>query len=150
MKKGWDEPYIKKTKFNDRIRLKEGTFLHAYCPHCGNSFIKGNRIVLTAVNMKGEVGRLELSPYLNVFEHTSTIHIPSKMELKDLKCPHCSKSIVHPEVRCGYCDSRAAQLMVASVQKRVPFLICIREGCKWHGMTPEDEEILIQDSSNEW
>lgn len=150
MKKGWDEPYIRKTKYNDRIRLKEGTFLHTYCPHCGSSLIENNKIVLIAVNMEGEEGILELSPYLNVFEHRSTINIPKGMELKDLKCPHCKESIVHPEVRCGYCDSRTAQLMVAAVQKRVPFLICIREGCKWHGITPEDEEKLIQDSSDEW
>jgi len=150
MKKGWDEPYIKKTKYNDRIRLKTGTFLHTYCPHCGGNLIKDNKIVLVAVNMEGEEGILELSPYLNVFEHRSTINIPPKMELKDLKCPYCKESIVHPEVRCGYCSSRTAQLMVAVVQKRVPFLICLREGCKWHGITPEDEKILIQDSNDEW
>ncbi|RLB09528.1 MAG: hypothetical protein DRG27_04325 [Deltaproteobacteria bacterium] len=150
MKKRWDEPYLKKTKYNDRIRLKTGTFLHTYCPHCGKSLIEDNKIVLTAVNMEGEEGRLELSPYLNIFEHRSTINIPPKMELKDLKCPHCKESLVHPEVRCGYCDSKTAQLMVAVVQKRVPFLICLRKGCKWHGITPEDEEILIRDSSDEW
>ena len=42
MKKRWDEPYLKKTKYNDRIRLKTGTFLYAYCPHCGKSLIEDN------------------------------------------------------------------------------------------------------------
>jgi len=46
MKKRWDEPYLKKTKYNDKILLKRGTFLHTYCPHCGRSLIEDNKIVL--------------------------------------------------------------------------------------------------------
>ncbi len=51
MKKRWDEPYLKKTKYNDKILLKRGTFLHTYCPHCGRSLIEDNKIVLTALTV---------------------------------------------------------------------------------------------------
>ena len=142
--------YLKQTKYNERIKLKTGTFLHTYCPKCGANLIVDNEVKLIAVSHDGNEGILELSPYLNVFEHHSTITIQPKEELQDLKCPHCKQSIVHPDVRCGLCDSHAAELSVAAVHLRVPFMICLKEGCHWHGITPEDEQTLIQDSSDEW
>ena len=148
--KGGGTSYLKKIKYNDRIRLKTGTFLHAYCPKCSRSLIKEKAIMLTVVNKDGTKGRLGLSPYLNAFDHKSDINIPSGMELEDLQCPHCRQSLVYPDVKCDSCDGKTAKLLIAAVNQRVPFLICIKEGCKWHSIKPEDEEILIKDISDEW
>ncbi len=142
--------YMKNKRYNDRINLKTGTFLHTYCPKCGAGLIEDNEIRLIAVSRTGEEGSLELSPYLNVFEHRTSMDVQPREELAEIRCPHCRASIVHPEVKCGYCESHTAELSVAAVHLRVPFLICMKEGCRWHGITPEDEQTLIRDSCDEW
>ena len=145
-----DKEYLTRHKYNERIRMKAGTFLHTYCPVCSESLIRDNFIHLIAVNAEGEEGDLKLSPYLNSFRHESTIDIQSATELKDVKCPHCGESIVQPDQLCGSCNAHTAKLMVAAVHIRVPLLICMKEGCHWHGITPEDERKLIKDASDEW
>ncbi|MBN1551627.1 hypothetical protein JW979_09165 [bacterium] len=145
-----DHKYLQSHKYNERIRLKSGTFLHTYCPKCSESLIVNGQIRLKATNPDEKEGVLELSPYLNVFNHHSTMDIQPAAELHDLRCPHCNQSIVHPEVMCGACGSHTAELSVAAVHIRVPFLICLKEGCHWHGIQPEDEQLLIQDASDEW
>ena len=142
--------YFTTKKYNERIRLKSGTFLHVYCPNCEASLIESNQVRFIAVREDDSEGYLELSPYLNVFEHHSTIDIQPKTELKDLKCPHCNTSLVDPSVRCDLCNSRTARLLIAAVHIRVPFLICLKEGCKWHGLRKEDEQTLIMDACDEW
>ncbi|MBN1355387.1 hypothetical protein JXA40_03845 [bacterium] len=144
-----DEQYLRKHRYNERIQLKTGTFLHCYCPKCASNLIVDNMVKLVA-RTQGSSGILELSPYLNVFEHHSTINIQPDSELNDVTCPHCNQSIVHPEARCEACGSRTAEISIAAVHIRVPFLICMREGCHWHGISPDDEKLLIQDSSDEW
>jgi ribosomal protein S27E len=147
--KNRDNTYLEKYKYNDRIRLKSGTFLHCYCPKCSANLIVDNMVQILAVTESGE-GLLELSPYLNVFKHHGTINVQPNTELKDVKCPHCLQSIVHPTEKCGDCNSHTAELSVAAVHIRVSFLICLKEGCHWHGITPEDEQLLIQDACDEW
>ena len=142
--------YLKRYKYNERIELKSGTFLHTYCPNCNKSLIKDNEIELLAVAGDDTTGVLKLSPYLNVFEHKSDVKIQPETELKDLKCPHCETSIVRPEIKCETCGAKAAELSVAAVHLRVPFFICTKEGCHWHGISPEDEDELIRDSSPDW
>lgn len=150
--KAKDVSYFQKTKYNERVRLKRRRFLHAYCPKCSVDLIKGDNIQLNASTEKGEKAILELSVYLNIFEHKYMHDILKhpKTAVKDLKCPHCTESIAHPEMPCEVCGALTAELSVAAVYIRVPFLICLSEECRWHGITPEDELLLIQDSSREW
>jgi hypothetical protein len=150
--RGKDISYFQKTKYNERVRLKRRRFLHTYCPKCGASLIKGDNIQLKAVTKEGKEEILELSVYLNIFAHQYMHEIIKhpKSEIKDLKCPHCAGSIAHPDVPCEACAGLTAELSVAAMNKRVPFLICLKEECRWHGITPEDEFVLIQESSREW
>ncbi len=142
--------YLQKTKYNERIHLKTGMFLHTYCPKCNKSLIQDNMVCLIAMNNDGTEGTLELSPYLNVHDRHSDLKIKPGAELKDLKCPHCEQSIVYPDKKCDRCNSSTAQFLVAAVHQKVPVFICLKEGCHWHGMKPEDEQLLILDSSDEW
>ena len=144
--------YLEKVRYNVRTRLKRRRFLHAYCPKCSAYLLKDKNVHLTAITEDDKEESLELSLYLNIYEpekmHT-VVRYPGA-GLKDLKCPHCNQSIVHPEVLCGVCGSPTAELSVASVNYQVPFFFCLKKGCSWDGISPDDELRLIQDSSREW
>ena len=142
--------YMTQFKYNDRIRIKNGTFLHTYCPRCSESLIFNNHIRVIAVQHDGSIGDLFLSPYLSVFDKDSSIKLESDTTLKDMICPHCNASLARKDVVCTDCQSLTAELSVAAVQTRVPFFICLTADCKWHGISEADEKILIADSSDEW
>lgn len=151
-KKPRNGSYLEKARYNVRTRLKRKRFLHIYCPKCSAPLIKDKNVRLKAVTKNGEEEILELFVYLNVYEAEhkyKTVRYP-ETGIEDVKCPHCNQSIVHAQVRCEICGSLTAELSVAAVQFRVPFLICLKEGCLWHRITSEDELRLIQDSSREW
>ena len=142
--------YLIPHKFNERIRLKTGTFLHVYCPYCSASLIENNEVKLNARASDDQKGQLELSPYLNVFGHRTELQLPEGVELADITCPKCNASLIRPDVLCGICNAKTTGFLVSAVQTRVPFYICTRQGCRWHGIAPEDEQQLIQEASDEW
>ena len=148
-KKRWHEVVWKRHRYNDRTVLKSGSFLSAYCPHCEGSLIDGEMIRLQTLTQEGQVGHLELSPYLNVFERRSDIQLPAGMEVADLKCPACGASLKVAGRSCELGDAHVACLMVGISNVRVPFFFCMREGCTWHQIDPEDEHRIILDESLE-
>ena len=128
--------------------IETGTFLQAYCPQCRKSLIENEMLRLKISN--GQEGELLLSPYLNVFTSKSTIFLPEDKTVKDLKCPHCSKSLVIHEKACGKCGSPAARIILSARTKFIDFYICTKKGCRWHGLNEEDlYEIKLEDS-DEW
>lgn len=147
-----DRTYLEKTRYNVRVRLKRRRFLNAYCPKCTGYLIKDNNVQLLAETEEGGKEVLDLILYLNIYEAANKHEIvrAPRAELKDVECPICNQSLVHTDVLCGVCGSRTAELSVAAVHIQVPFLFCLKQGCHWHGITPEDELLLIQDSSREW
>ena len=151
-KKPINETYLQKTKYNVRTRLKRRRFLHVYCPKCSANLIEGNNVRLIAVGEKGGEENLELAVYLNIYEaeHKHSVIKRPEKEFKDVKCPYCNQSLVHPTVMCDVCGSHAAEMSVAAVHKQVPFFFCIKMGCQWEGMSQDDELLLIQDSSRQW
>jgi ribosomal protein S27E len=151
-KKPRDDTYLQKAKYNVRTSLKRTRFLHAYCPKCSAKLIKGSNVRLIAVGEEGTEEILELAVYLNIYEaeHKHSIIMRPTGEFKDVKCPHCNQSIVHPTVMCQVCGSHAAEMSVAAVHTKVPFFFCMNIGCQWDGMSQEDELLLIQDSSRQW
>lgn len=128
--------------------LKAGTFLWAYCPHCRKSLIKDNMLWLKVLN--GEEGDLMLSPYLNVFSSKSTIYLPEDKDVQDLKCPHCSTSLLIKDDSCDSCGAPTAKILVSAHSKMVEFFICSRKGCRWHGLSDKDMEDIKLDDSLEW
>ena len=128
--------------------IESGTFLQAYCPHCRKSLIENEMLRLKISN--GEEGELLLSPYLNVFTSKSTIFLPEEKTVKDMKCPHCDKSLVIHEKKCEKCQSPAARIWISARTKFIDFYICTKKGCRWHGLHEEDlYEIKLEDS-DEW
>ncbi|MBN1389437.1 MAG: hypothetical protein JXA22_02230 [Candidatus Thermoplasmatota archaeon] len=129
--------------------ITSGTFLRSYCPYCENSLTVGNNLKLIIIE-DGKKGQLMLSPYLNVFISKSTITIPERSVATDLKCPHCSKSLIQKEQRCPRCNSEIARIKVAAMSKMIDFFICAKKGCTWHGLSDEDIQDIILEDSEEW
>ena len=122
--------------------LKFKTYLNTYCPHCHNSFNvdkKGiNQIEFKAIHKGNEID-LFLSPYLDVFEIESSGEIEKDGILEDLICPHCKKSLLSKETACGECGSLVGEVIISALSKLIPFHICMKYGCEWHGLTKRDE-----------
>lgn len=130
--------------------ITSGTFLRSYCPHCERGLTEKNQLKLTVVKHNGEKGTLILSPYLNVFNSRSTIEIPDAEEVKDLKCPHCTRSLIVKDQTCPRCNSRIGLIIVAAMSKMIDFHICSKKGCTWHGISAEDLQDIILEDSEEW
>ncbi|MCK4545269.1 hypothetical protein KAU43_06985 [candidate division WOR-3 bacterium] len=133
----------------EREVIKNGTFLYPYCPQCKHTLIKDNMIELEIVNKNDEKGLLQLSPYLNIFNHKSTINLPEGEPVKEIHCPHCNESIIINE-NCPICNSKVAHILVTSSLKLVEFKFCSKSGCKWHGIDKKDEQTIILEDSDEW
>ncbi len=122
--------------------LKIKTYLNTYCPHCRNSFNRKEKEMdrLKFIGIyKGEEFDLTLSAYLDVFEAQASIPLKEGMILDDCKCPHCKKSLVIPEKKCGECGSAVGEVIISAFSKLIPFFTCLKYGCEWHCLTKADE-----------
>ena len=122
--------------------LKYKTYLNNYCPFCKNSFNvkdkEGDYVLFIGV-YKGQEFELKLSPYLDVFEIQSSIPLKKDAVLEDFKCPSCKKSLVVDEITCGECGSKVGETIISAFSKLIPFYICLKYGCEWHGLSKADE-----------
>jgi hypothetical protein len=146
----WESIVWKPHKYNERIQLKAGTYLRTFCPHCEEELTRENELCLEVINADGKTGIIKLSPYLDAYEHKTDIKLPEGSEVKDLRCPRCHHSFKDEERRCPVDDAHADWLLVGICHTRVPFYFCMRVGCHWHEITPDDESQIILDDSHEW
>lgn len=127
----------------DDVRyLKFKTYLNTYCPHCKNTFNyerKDEKYIVFKSKYKGLEGEIKLSPYLDVFDVESSIEVAENDKLDDLICPRCKKSLIVEDPICGECGSPVAELIITAFSKLIPFFICLKRGCTWHGLTKADE-----------
>lgn len=125
--------------------LKFKTYLNTYCPHCHNSFNiekKDEKTILFKAKYNGQEMDLKLSPYLDVFDVETSIPIKGGDTLDDLLCPKCNKSIIDNSVKCKECGSNVGEVLISAFSKLMPFYICTKFGCEWHGLTKADERKL--------
>jgi len=54
------------------------------------------------------------------------------------------------EENCPVCGSKVANILVTSSTKLVDFKFCSKAGCKWHGISEDDEKSIILEDSDEW
>ena len=149
-KTSWEKMYWKSHKYNERQRLKTGTYLHSFCPHCSKELTKDNLLLLDVVNQESKFGHVKLSPFLNIFELEADIELPEGKELKDILCPHCNKSLLVQDQKCDLCGSKTSRFLVCISNNKVPFNVCMKVGCRWHTLSSQDEEQIILEGSNEW
>jgi predicted RNA-binding Zn-ribbon protein involved in translation (DUF1610 family) len=138
------------SKEEKREIISSGTYLKSYCPHCNSSLIENDELNLTIIENNGEVGHLMLSPYLNVFNHKSSVRIPKRSEAKDVRCPNCDKTLIIDDRECHDCGARVIKFEVEAVSRLIDFYICARQGCTWHGLSHEDLDDIILEDSSEW
>ncbi len=122
--------------------LRYKTFLNTYCPHCNNSFnVKKDdqELLVFKAKFKNREIDLLMSPYLDVFEVEASVPLKEGDELSDLICPHCGKSLVTDERKCEECQTKVAKIVITAYSKIIPFYICLKYGCEWHGLTKADE-----------
>lgn len=122
--------------------LKFKTYLNAYCPYCHQSFnVEKKEIKQLNFNAvyKGQKITISLSPYLDVFEIETSVPINEGEILDDLICPHCNKSLINRDMVCGECGNTVAQVIISALSRLIPFFICMKRGCEWHGLTKADE-----------
>ncbi len=146
----WENLYWEPHQYNDRAQLKTGTYLRTYCPFCETELTRDDVLTLEVIDPQGNRGSLELNPRLNVYHSRTRLKIPEGMEVKDLICPECHKSLIVKGMKCENGDARVAGLLVGVSNLRVPFYICTRAGCHWHAIDPADKTRIILEDSNEW
>ena len=129
-------------RIKDIKYLKFKTYLNAYCPHCNQSFnvdtVDEKTLDFKAVFKKKEID-LRLSPYLDVFEIEASVPLKKGDILDDLLCPYCSKSIVKKDFNCKECGTSVAEVIISADEKLIPFYLCLKYGCEWHGLSKADE-----------
>jgi glutamate synthase (NADPH) small chain len=122
--------------------LKFKTYLNTYCPYCHQSFNVEKKelkqLIFKGV-FKGQEIEVILSPYLDVFEVETSVTVQEGEVLDDLICPHCKKSLISQETKCGECGSPVAHVIISALSRLIPFFICLKRGCEWHGLTKIDE-----------
>ena len=122
--------------------LKFRSYLNTYCSHCKNSFnveTKSEKILKFKAKYRGKEIDLMLSPYLDVFEINTSIPVGKDEVLDDIMCPKCKKSLINKEVTCQECGSNVGEVIVSAHSKLLPFYICMKHGCEWHGLSKADE-----------
>lgn len=145
----WEDMYWRPHNYNERTKIKSGAYLESYCPHCETRISYESVIRFEVLTPDNEIGTVDISAYLNVFERKTSMRLREGQEVKDLRCPECHHTLI-TERKCGTCQSPSALFLIGVSNARVPFYICTRVGCRWHALSPEDEDKLILDNSDEW
>jgi hypothetical protein len=139
-----------KTKDQEKEIIEAGTFLNTYCTHCRMNLNSEGMIIFKLVKDDGEEGILYLSPYLNVFKHATTVPVPEKIAVKDIKCIFCDHSLIDEGESCPQCGSSIAKVHISALKKLIDFRFCSLKGCTWHGISDEDLRYVMLDDSKEW
>jgi predicted RNA-binding Zn-ribbon protein involved in translation (DUF1610 family) len=124
----------------DKQIIKTGTFLPCFCPLCSQSLNENDQVVLEVSRPTGQRGIVRLSPYLNVFESSSTIYIPDGEAVEDVFCPHCQQSLKEQSKHCDVCGSAIGRFFIRPFHKDVDFYTCLKRNCHWHGIGPEAQQ----------
>jgi len=129
----------------DEKNSKNKTYLNTYCPFCNNSFNVDKKdikeLAFKAVHNSQPVD-LKLSPYLENIHLESSDNILKDEILNDIICPYCNKSLIVSDTTCKTCSSPVAKVVVSASSKLIPFYICTKRGCNWHGLSKGDERKL--------
>lgn len=147
----WEEELWESQPLMERSMIKQDTYLNCWCPHCEAELNEGGKAIFQIVNNKGQVGTSKVSPYLNVLDRESTMHVEDDEELADVRCPHCHASLIVSDRLCQEDGSKLVGFYVSvSNSKKLEFICCIRRSCRWYKMSEEDNERLILRDSHEW
>ena len=148
---GWEKEIWGGTSLMERSHINQDTYLNCWCPHCEKGLNEDDKAVFQIINGQGQVGISRVSPYLNVLDRESTIHVEDDEELADVRCPHCQVSLIVKDRLCKLDDCKLMWFYVSiSNSIKLKLVVCIRRTCRWYEMSKEDNERLILRESHEW
>ncbi len=147
----WEKEIWQSQPLMDRSKIKQDTYLTCWCPHCAAGLNEADKAVFEIVNNEGIIGTSKVSPYLNVLDRESSMHVEDDEELADVRCPHCHTSLIDPNQKCKVdeCKLMAFHVSVSNSVK-LKLTVCVRRSCRWYIMSEEDNERLILRDSHEW
>jgi predicted amidophosphoribosyltransferase len=117
--------------------IQSGTRLQCVCPACDHDLVDGENLIVHIRNDEGDLGVLELSPYLNDFRSASTLELAKGSIAKELLCPHCGASLRDEERRCNLCAAPSALFKVRTSGGDARIYVCMRRKCHWHHLDDE-------------
>lgn len=85
----WEKEVWGDNSLMERSHINRDTYLNCWWPHCEKGLNEGDKAVFQITSSQGEVGISRVSPYLNVLDQESTIHVEDDEVLADVHCPHC-------------------------------------------------------------
>lgn len=148
---GWEKEIWGGSSLMTRSNINRNTYLDCWCPHCEKGLNEGDKAVFQIINNQGQVGISRVSPYLNVLDRESTIHVEDDEELADVQCPHCRESLIIQDRLCKLDDCKLMGFNISiSTSIKLYLVVCIRRTCRWYEMSKEDNEQLILKDSHEW
>ena len=150
-KGSWEKEIWESNPLMQRSNIKKDTYLHCWCPDCGEGLNEDGKAVFRILTQRGEEGISRVSPYLNILDRESTIQVDDEEELADVFCPHCGVSLIEPNQICIQDKCKMLKIHI-SVQDsiKLSIIICVRRTCRWYTMSDEDTERLILRDSHEW
>lgn len=125
---------------------KYDSFLHCYCPKCNKRLNEDNNEANEHSNQihlfikhKDMLGSLWLNPSLDNPEISTDIPMSIDEIHQDIICPHCKSTLVESDKPCESCGSHVAKLTVSAPEKLLPYYVCLKYGCKWHGISAKEQ-----------
>ena len=147
----WEEEIWETKPLMKRSNIMRDTYLNCWCPSCGKSLNEDGKAVFSIVNQRGERGTSRVSPYLNILDRESTIHVDDDEELTGVFCPHCDVSLIEPNQVCIQDNCKMVKFHISVHDSdKLTFIVCVRRTCRWYTMSEEDNERLILRDSHEW
>ncbi|MCP3890162.1 MAG: hypothetical protein GY702_15015 [Desulfobulbaceae bacterium] len=147
----WEDEIFGENPLMKRAHINYDTYLNCWCPHCGKGFNEDHKAVFEIVNKNGDVGISKVSPYLNVLDRESTIHVDDDEVLADVRCIHCKASLIEQDQLCKEDKCKVMGFFVSVANSiKLKIIVCIRRSCRWYKMSEEDNERLILRDSHEW
>jgi len=131
---------------NEVKHVEIRTLLSTYCPFCKSSFNTDptdKKFSFFKAVYKGQEINIIRNRRLEIFEIDESQPLDKDEKLDDLICPHCNKSLIKPGVSCETCGSKAAEIIISAETKLIPFFICLKNNCEWHGVSKADEKKLL-------
>lgn len=147
----WEHKAWGEKSLMERSHIHNDTYLNCWCPKCGEGLNEEGKAVFRIVNKRGEVGISRVSPYLNILDRESNIHVDDDEELTDVRCPHCDESLIAAEQICKQDKCKMVNFHVSVTDSnKLMITVCVRRTCRWYTMSDEDNERLILRDSHEW
>lgn len=122
------------------------TLLSTYCPFCKNTFntdASDKKFSFFKAVYKGQELKIIRNRRLELFEIDESQPLAQDEKLDDLICLHCNQSLVKSGASCEVCGSKAAEIIISAETKLIPFCICLKNNCEWHGVSKADEKKLL-------